>query len=74
MWFEEEGKIFISMPGVPFEMKAMMSNDVIPLLKSRFTLPFILHKTILTQGVGESYLADKLVTFEEELPDQFKLA
>ena len=74
MWFEEEGKIFISMPGVPFEMNAMMSNDVIPLLKSRFTLPFILHKTILTQGIGESYLADKLGTFEEELPDSFKLA
>lgn len=74
MWFEEGGKIFVSMPGVPFEMKAMMANDVIPRLRERFKLPFILHKTFLTQGIGESFLADKLESFEDALPKQFKLA
>ena len=74
MMFEESGKIFISMPGVPFEMKAMISNDVLPFLSKRFKMPFVMHKTILTQGIGESFLADKLVSFEEQLPHPFKLA
>ncbi len=74
MMFEEDSKIFISMPGVPFEMKAMMTNDVLPLLMKRFKMPFVMHKTILTQGIGESFLADKLVSFEDHLPKPFKLA
>lgn len=74
MWFEEGEKVFVSMPGVPFEMKAMMINDVIPRIKQRFRTSFVVHKTILTQGVGESFLADKLVDFEEKLPQPFKLA
>src|ERR1700733_8813457 len=62
MWFEKEGKIFVSMPGVPHEMQAMMTDEVLPELKKRFILPFILHKTLLTAGVGESFLAEHIKT------------
>ncbi len=74
MWFEEDGKVFVSMPGVPFEMKAMMENDVIPLLKQKFKTPFIYHRTILTQGAGESFLADRIENWEENLPSHIRLA
>ena len=59
MWFNHEGKIYVSMPGVPFEMMYMMEEEVIPKLKSALKLPFIIHKTILTAGEGESYLANQ---------------
>ncbi|MEW6467279.1 MAG: competence/damage-inducible protein A [Bacteroidota bacterium] len=75
MWFEQDGKIFISMPGVPYEMKAMMSGLVIPALKERFELPHIIHKTILTQGVGESFLSEIIAEWENSLgEEQIKLA
>ena len=79
MWFEKDrqdgGKtIFVSMPGVPFEMKAMMTDQVIPWLKTCFRTPYIYHKTILTQGVGESFLAAKIEDWENELPENIKLA
>lgn len=79
MWFEKqdrEGKktIFISMPGVPFEMKAMMANEIIPRLQSCFNTPFIYHKTVLTQGIGESFLAKKIEFWEDNLPEGIKLA
>jgi nicotinamide-nucleotide amidase len=74
MLFEKEGKIFISMPGVPFEMRGMMTDDVIPQLKEKFTLPFIVHRTLLTAGVGESFLAEQLKHFEQSLPPNIKLA
>ncbi|MCX6277009.1 MAG: competence/damage-inducible protein A [Bacteroidetes bacterium] len=79
MWFEKErhgeGKtIFVSMPGVPFEMKAMMTDSVIPALKETFSTPFIYHKTILTQGVGESFLAAQIEEWEKALPPSIKLA
>jgi nicotinamide-nucleotide amidase len=79
MWFERErpggGKtIFVSMPGVPFEMKAMMNEYVIPKLKLAFSTPFIYHKTILTQGVGESFLAAQIESWENALPGNIKLA
>src|SRR5205085_5831122 len=73
MIFEKEDKIFISMPGVPFEMQGMM-NDVIPMLAKKFTLPFIVHKTLLTAGVGESFLAEQIKDFEASLPSNIKLA
>jgi nicotinamide-nucleotide amidase len=73
MWFEKEGKIYMSMPGVPHEMKGMM-EEVIPIIKERFSLPFIIHKTLLTSGVGESFLAEKIKDFEAELPSDIKLA
>ena len=58
-------KIFISMPGVPFEMMAMMTDDVIPYLKQKFTTTHIVHRTLLTSGVGESMLADMIIAFEK---------
>ena len=67
-------KIFVSMPGVPFEMMAMMTDDVIPFLKQQFTTTHIAHRTLLTAGVGESTLADMIISFEENLPSNIKLA
>lgn len=79
MWFEKDREsggttVFVSMPGVPFEMKAMMTEYIIPALKTEFTTPFIQHKTILTQGVGESFLAEKIESWELALPSEIKLA
>ena len=62
------------MPGVPFEMKAMMEKDVLPKLKERFNTSVILHKTILTQGIGESFLSDMIEEWENNLPKNIKLA
>ena len=74
MWFEREGKIFMSMPGVPHEMKRMMTERVIPKLKETFRTPAIYHKVIRTIGIGESFLADKLSSWEKALPEHIKLA
>lgn len=82
MWFEkkfthngiEKTKIFVSMPGVPFEMKGIMTETVISLLKTTFQFPHIAHRTLLTAGVGESFLAESLIEFENNLPDNIKLA
>ena len=74
MWFEKDNKHFISMPGVPFEMKYLMNTHVLPELQSRFSEIVIVHKTILTQGVPESILADIIATWESELPGTIKLA
>ncbi|HMJ45910.1 MAG TPA: CinA family nicotinamide mononucleotide deamidase-related protein [Ferruginibacter sp.] len=73
MWFEKDGKVFISMPGVPHEMKGMM-EEVIPLLGLRFKTGFIAHRTLLTSGAGESYLAEMIQEFEEALPSYIRLA
>ncbi|MBL4676531.1 MAG: competence/damage-inducible protein A [Mucilaginibacter sp.] len=74
MWFNEAGKIYVSMPGVPFEMQYMMQDQVAPKLKSVLKLPVIVHKTILTAGEGESYLAEKIADIEDSLPPNIKLA
>jgi len=74
MWFEKNNKIFVSMPGVPFEMRAMMKNYIIPHFQQRFKLPDIVHKTILTQGIPESLLAQKIESWENNLPNDIKLA
>ncbi|MGN6213148.1 CinA family nicotinamide mononucleotide deamidase-related protein [Parafilimonas sp.] len=74
MLFEKDGKIFISMPGVPHEMKAAMNNHVLPLLQQRFQLPYIGHRTLLTAGIGESFLAERIKGFESSLPSNIKLA
>ncbi|MCQ6956823.1 competence/damage-inducible protein A [Mucilaginibacter aquariorum] len=74
MWFNVDGKIYVSMPGVPFEMKYMMEETVIPKLKATLKLPVIIHKTILTVGEGESFLAEKIADIENELPANIKLA
>lgn len=67
MWFDVEGKVFVSMPGVPFEMKALMTDQVIPKLKLRFKFPAIYHKTVLTQGIGESSLSELISDWEDNL-------
>jgi nicotinamide-nucleotide amidase len=74
MWFEDNGKIFISLPGVSYEMKAMITNNIVPALKEKFSLPVIIHKTILTSGVAESIMADKIKDWENALPAALKLA
>ena len=74
MWFEENNKHFISMPGVPREMKGMMTDSVLPSLQSNYSEGVFLHRTILTQGVPESILAEKLFEWEASLPKQIKLA
>ena len=73
MWFEKDGKILVAMPGVPFEMKAMMTDFIIPELTKNNTNK-IVHYTILTTGVGESFLADLIKDWEAELPQHIKLA
>jgi nicotinamide-nucleotide amidase len=74
MWFEKEGTILISLPGVPYEMKGLMEDHVIPELKRMNRVPVVVHRTIMTQGVPESYLAAMLRTWESNLPDCVKLA
>lgn len=74
MWFENNGKIYVSMPGVPFEMMYLMAEQVIPKLKTAFKLPVIIHKTLLTAGEGESFLAKRIADIEERLPENIKLA
>ncbi|MCK5463345.1 MAG: competence/damage-inducible protein A [Bacteroidales bacterium] len=74
MWFEKDGTILISLPGVPYEMKGLMEDHVIPALSKRVVVPGVVHKTIMTQGVPESYLAALLRDWELNLPDCVKLA
>ena len=74
MVFSKEQKVFVSMPGVPHEMKGMMTDDVIPMLQKQFQFPRIDHKTLLTAGVGESFLAELIKSFEEALPGYIRLA
>jgi len=74
MWFQEKDKVFVSMPGVPFEMMYLMEDLVIPKLKAAFDLPKILHQTILTAGEGESFLAERIADIEDQLPPEIKLA
>jgi nicotinamide-nucleotide amidase len=74
MWFDVDGKIVVSMPGVPYEMKAMMDDFVLPEIAVRFRIPKVVHHTIITVGVGESFLSDLLEPWETRLPPYFKLA
>ena len=74
MLFERDRKIFIAMPGVPHEMKWLMTNKVLPLIPTKFITPFIEHRTLLTAGIGESFLAELIKDFEETLPSTIKLA
>ncbi len=74
MLFEKNNKLFVSMPGVPHEMKFIMQQHVLPLLKLKFDLPFIGHRTLLTAGIGESFLAERIKGFESSLPQNIKLA
>lgn len=74
MLMEKDSIVFVSMPGVPNEMRYLMEFEVLPRLKERFDLPVIVHKTIMTQGVGESYIAEEIEDIEDGLPNHIKLA
>ena len=74
MWIEKDNKVFVSLPGVPYEMKALMHNEVLPGLQDKYDFPFILHKTILTHGLGESMLAERIESWQDALPAFIKLA
>ena len=74
MWIENNNKIFISLPGVPFEMTSLIVDTVLPKLQSQFKLPYISHKTLITHGLGESSLAERIESWEESLPSFIKLA
>ena len=74
MWMEKSDKVFVSLPGVPYEMKVLISDEVLPALREKFHFPFIKHKTLLTFGLGESAIATRIEDFEDNLPDFIKLA
>ena len=74
MWFHENNKVVVSLAGVPYEMKGLMTNSVLPKLVETYHLPFIVHKTIQTYGMGESMLAEKIEDWETNLPNFISLA
>lgn len=74
MWFEDQDRVVISLPGVPFEMKALIADEVIPALQKHYTRPYIVHKTVLTYGLGESVIAERIEAWESSLPPDIKLA
>ncbi len=74
MWFEENGVVYVSMPGVPYEMKGLMQNEVLPRLQTHFKTDVYFHQIVRTVGIGESILAEKIVDWEEALPPHLKLA
>lgn len=74
MWFEENNKILVSMPGVPYEMKYLMEAEVIPRIQSKYGNQIVHHRTVLTQGVGESVIAAQIEDWENNLPEYMKLA
>jgi nicotinamide-nucleotide amidase len=74
MWFEKDDVIYVSLPGVPFEMKSLMEFEILPRLKKRFSAQIIQHKSIRTIGIGESFLAEKIAPWEDALPTHIKLA
>ena len=74
MWMKKENTVFISLPGVPFEMKYLVENEIIPKIVREYKRPYIIHKTILTYGQGESLVAERIENWENNLPDFIKLA
>lgn len=74
MWFYENDTVFISLPGVPYEMKGLMTYEVLPRIQETFQLPHIIHKTLITYGQGESVIAERIADWEHNLPEYIKLA
>lgn len=74
MWFEREGRVVISLPGVPFEMQHLIDDEVMPRLCERFELREIVHRTMITFGIAESILAERIATWEDALPNHIHLA
>ncbi|PWB26098.1 CinA family nicotinamide mononucleotide deamidase-related protein [Flavobacterium sp. HTF] len=74
MWMKKENTVFISLPGVPYEMKYLIEEEIIPKIVREYKRPYIIHKTILTYGQGESLVAERIENWENNLPDFIKLA
>ena len=74
MWIKKEQTVFISLPGVPYEMKGLVTNQLIPKIAQEYERPYIIHKTILTYGQGESVIAERVESWENNLPSHIKLA
>ncbi|WP_452220270.1 competence/damage-inducible protein A [Lacinutrix salivirga] len=74
LWIEKNEKVFVSLPGVPYEMKSLITDEVLPKLVKKYKRPYILHKTILTYGLGESAIAQRIEQWEDNLPHFIKLA
>ncbi|MEM0542056.1 CinA family nicotinamide mononucleotide deamidase-related protein [Flavobacterium sp. j3] len=74
MWMKKGKTVFVSMPGVPYEMRGIVSEQLIPKIASEFKRPYIIHKTIMTYGQGESIIAERIEQWENNLPDFIKLA
>lgn len=74
MWFEEAETVFVSLPGVPYEMKGLITYEVLPRLQQRFDLPYIQNFTLMTYGTGESIIAERIEAWEDALPQEIKLA
>lgn len=74
MWMKKDNTVFISLPGVPFEMKYLIENEVVPRIVKEYNRPYIIHKTVLTYGQGESMVAERIENWENSLPEFIKLA
>ena len=74
MWIKKQNTLFVSLPGVPFEVKYLVANEVLPKLITEYERPFIVHKTIITYGMGESMVAERIELWENNLPEYIKLA
>lgn len=74
MWFERDGKVVVSLPGVPFEMVHLIDDIVVPMLRERFALKAIVHRTMITSGIAESILAERIAAWEDALPEVLHLA
>ena len=74
MWFKRGGHVLINLPGVPFEMRHLMEDEVLPRLKKQFALRSIVHRTMITEGIAESILAERIAAWESALPPYLKLA
>lgn len=74
MWMKKENTVFVSLPGVPYEMKYLVENEILPKVIKEYQRPYIIHQTILTYGQGESLVAERIETWENNLPYFIKLA
>jgi len=74
MWMKKENTVYISLPGVPYEMKYILENEIIPKIVKEYQRPYIIHKTIMTYGQGESLVAERIEGWENNLPEFLKLA
>ena len=74
LWFEKDDKVLVAMPGVPYETKAIVTDTIIPWLKTKYDLPEIINQMVYTQGIPESMLAEQIADWEDGLPESIKLA